>query len=308
MYFHKILFPLFLFNFFLNKCAPIIYSNNFNKWTKELSKISKKEYHNLSDINDLTNRKYCGSSLKHLAGLILDKSDKEAKLIIEGSIFFNKLTLKLGNTKEKEIDIKNIILPIETLSNKCINIRQTEQNEESTILCLSSKVLRNFWINSITDAVLCKMTKIKGKLPEFDYLNEDDEKKNKQQDEGEDDEKNDEQTKTEEDKIKSRFNNEEFDDEKEEGKKGVQLRIPKSKYGQPDIKINGKTIKEIKEGNKNEESANKGSANEGSANEGSENGKSKNEKSESEKSESDRPEEYENASDQIDGDDETIES
>lgn len=254
MQFYKIAFPLFVFNFVLNNCAPVFNYNNLDKWTRELHKLTKNDHQNVKDINTLTNRKNCGGSLQHLAGLVLDKSDKDARLIVEGSIFFNKLTLKLGNIKEKEIDIKTVILPIETLSNKCINIRHAKHGEESTILCLSTKVLRNFWINSITDAVLCKLTNIKGKLPEFDYFEEDAKKNEDQEEDQTSDEDNDEeQRKITEDKINARINNEEFEDVKEEEKKGVQLRIGNSKFGQADIKINGKPIHEIIENKENGE-------------------------------------------------------
>ncbi|KYN98328.1 hypothetical protein PRSY57_0902300 [Plasmodium reichenowi] len=253
---------LFLFLFLVNILniygTPLFYNKNLEKWNKELLKISKKEYNSLNELNELTDRKNCGKSLKHLAGLILDKSDKEAKLIIEGSIIFNKLILKLGNIKEKEIKVNDIILPIETLSNKCINIRVAKSND-STILCLANKVLRNFWANSITDAVLCKMTNVQGKLPEYDYTKHDED--NDEDNDKDNDEENDEdnemdmqekEANSQNRKVKKinekkkKIINEEFDDEQEKEQKGLKLRIAKSKYGQPNIKINEKSLEDIK--------------------------------------------------------------
>ncbi|EWC76902.1 hypothetical protein C923_02409 [Plasmodium falciparum UGT5.1] len=249
---------LFLFLFLVNILniygTPLFYNKNLEKWNKELLKISKKEYNSLNELNELTDRKNCGKSLKHLAGLILDKSDKEAKLIIEGSIIFNKLILKLGNIKEKEIKVNDIILPIETLSNKCINIRVAKSND-STILCLANKVLRNFWANSITDAVLCNMTNVQGKLPEYDYTkNDNDNDKDNDEDNDEDNEMdmkekeaNSQNTKVKKiNEKKKKIINEEFDDEQEKEQKGLKLRIAKSKYGQPNIKINEKSLEDIK--------------------------------------------------------------
>ncbi|SOV22408.1 conserved Plasmodium protein, unknown function [Plasmodium sp. DRC-Itaito] len=247
---------LFLFLFLVNIVniygTPLFYNKNLEKWNKELLKISKNEYNSLNELNELTDRKNCGKSLKHLAGLILDKSDKEAKLIIEGSIIFNKLILKLGNIKEKEIKVNDIILPIETLSNKCINIRLSKSND-STILCLANKVLRNFWTNSITDAVLCKMTNVQGKLPEYDYTKSGN-NNNNNNDNGEDNEMDmDEKEVNSQNKKVKKINekkkkiiNEEFDDEQEKEQKGLKLRIAKSKYGQPNIKINEKSLEDIK--------------------------------------------------------------
>ncbi|CRG96586.1 conserved Plasmodium protein, unknown function [Plasmodium gallinaceum] len=257
----KLFFCVCLVKVCLSRCNSIFFNKNVDKWTKELLKMPTNEYNNLNELNELTDRKFCGKSLKHLAGLILDKSDKEAKLIIEGSIISNKLILKMGNIKEKEININEIILPIETLSNKCINIRQMKE-VDSTILCLGNKVLRNFWINSITDAVLCKMTKINGKLPEFNYEEEKEEnneeineKKNNEKEESNEEESNDEESneeknksknKKEIDEAKKKIINEEFDEEDENEEKGLKLRIAKSKFGYPQVKINGKNIEDIK--------------------------------------------------------------
>ncbi|SOV76078.1 conserved Plasmodium protein, unknown function [Plasmodium sp. gorilla clade G3] len=242
----KLFLFLCLFNILNIYGTPLFYNKNLEKWNKELLKISKKEYNSLNELNELTDRKNCGKSLKHLAGLILDKSDKEAKLIIEGSIIFNKLILKLGNIKEKEIKVNDIILPIETLSNKCINIRLAKSND-STILCLANKVLRNFWANSITDAVLCKMTNVQGKLPEYDYTRNDNDNDEDNEMDMEEKEVNSKNSKIK--KINDKKNkiiNEEFDDEQEKEQKGLKLRIAKSKYGQPNIKINEKTLEDIK--------------------------------------------------------------
>ncbi|SBT76239.1 PH domain-containing protein, putative [Plasmodium ovale] len=266
----------------LSTSAPIFFNRNIDKWTRELLKVSKNEYSNSKEISLLTDRKYCGQSLNHMAGLVLEKSDKEAKLIIEGSIIYNKLILKLGNIKEKEINIQDIILPVETLSNKCINIRQVKSADDSTILCLASKVLRNFWINSITDAVLCKLTKSMGKLPEFNYALEEGETGSENKDEEtdvegdgkengesnrEDEEKMDEKTdgktdgkyedgekRKKKEQIRNKLISEEFDDERENEQRGLKLRIAKSKFGQPNIKINGKNVQDLKkEGSEKEE-------------------------------------------------------
>ncbi|GAW80106.1 hypothetical protein, conserved [Plasmodium gonderi] len=252
----KWILSTFLLNALISRCNPLYFNNNMDKWMKELLKVSKKEYNSFNEINDLGNRKYCGKSLNHLAGLILDKTDKEGKLIIEGSIISNKLILKLGNIKEKEINIKDIILPVETLSNKCIHIRQSKNNDDSVILCLASKVLRNFWTNSITDAVLCKLTKTRGKLPEYNYALGMDEKREEQNEEsdksGEADEASDsviDKTsvqKNEQNLVRKKIIGEEFDEEQENEPKGLKLRIAKSKFGNPHIKINGKNVEEIK--------------------------------------------------------------
>ncbi|VTZ67308.1 PH domain-containing protein, putative [Plasmodium chabaudi chabaudi] len=248
---------------FLHVCvvisSPLFFNKNLDKWTKELIQVSKNEFKNLKEMKELVNRKYCGESLKHLAGLVLDKSDKDAKLIIEGSIESNRLIFKLGNIKEKEINIKDIILPIETLSHKCINIRQINENKDSTVLCLANKVLRNFWINSITDAALCKITKTKGKLPEYnDSIQSEEENTSENNDlkdndeEQEDDQKIRENTEIDaetkkKNQIKKKLLNEEFEDDEENQEKGLQLRISKSKLGYPKVKINGENIDEIKE-------------------------------------------------------------
>ncbi|KAI4839285.1 PH domain-containing protein [Plasmodium brasilianum] len=252
MYSIKLFVSICLCNILLSSSIPILFNKNLDKWTRELLKVSKSEYNNLNEINELTDRKFCGKSLNHLAGLILDQSDREAKLIIEGSITSNKLIFKLGNIKEKEINISDITLPIETLSNKCINIRQLKDNIDSTILCLASKVLRNFWVNSITDAVLCKLTKSKGKLPQFNYAIDNDEKsideKELEEKEQEDEELSSKAhvKENEKDQVKKKIINEEFDEEQENKQKGLKLRIAKSKFGQPNIKINGKNIEDIK--------------------------------------------------------------
>ncbi|SBS84644.1 PH domain-containing protein, putative [Plasmodium ovale] len=260
----------------LSTSAPIFFNRNIDKWTRELLKVSKNEYNNSKEISLLTDRKYCGQSLNHMAGLVLEKSDKEAKLIIEGSIIYNKLILKLGNIKEKEINIQDIILPVETLSNKCINIRQVKSADDSTILCLASKVLRNFWINSITDAVLCKLTKSMGKLPEFNYALEEGETESEQKDEEtyvEGDEKENEESKREnegktdgkyddvekrkkKEQIRNKVISEEFDDEQENEQRGLKLRIAKSKFGQPNIKINGKNVQDLKKEGSEKEAKN----------------------------------------------------
>lgn len=259
--------PILLLNVLLSRCTPVFFNKNLDKWTKELLKLSKNEYRNLDDAKSFADRKYCGQSLKHLAGLILDKTDKEGKLIIEGSIVSNKLILRLGNIKEKEINIKDILLPIETLSSKCINIRQGKKKDDSTILCLASKVLRNFWVNSITDAVLCKMTKNRGKLPEYNYAqggnDKEEEKNEKEGEEGEEDEKDEEgdieqagepneslkkkanTQQKEQNLAKKKIVNEEFDEEQETEPKGLKLRIAKSKFGSPQVKINGKSVDEV---------------------------------------------------------------
>ncbi|ANQ07277.1 Uncharacterized protein PCOAH_00018850 [Plasmodium coatneyi] len=253
--------PILLLNVFVSRCAPVFFNKNLDKWTKELLKVSKNEYSNLDEAKSFANRKYCGQSLKHLAGLILDKTDKEGKLIIEGSIVSNKLILRLGNIKEKEISIKDILLPIETLSSKCINIREGKNKDDSTILCLASKVLRNFWVNSITDAVLCKMTKNRGKLPEYNYAQAGNDKEEEQNEkEGEEDEDaNLEQPGEPNESLKKKANtqqkeqklamkkiiNEEFDEEQENEPKGLKVRIAKSKFGSPQVKINGKSVDEV---------------------------------------------------------------
>ncbi|KJP89472.1 hypothetical protein AK88_00915 [Plasmodium fragile] len=267
--------PILLLNVFLSRCAPVFFNKNLDKWTKELLKVSKNEYNNLDEAKSFANRKYCGQSLKHLAGLILDKTDKEGKLIIEGSIVSNKLMLKLGNIKEKEISIKDILLPIETLSSKCINIRQGKKKDDSTILCLASKVLRNFWVNSITDAVLCKMTKNRGKLPEYNYAqggNDKEEEQNEKEgdagEEGDKDEEGDlEQAGATKQSLKKKANtqqkeqnlamkkiiNEEFDEEQENEPKGLKVRIAKSKFGSPQVKINGKSVDEVQKNGSEQE-------------------------------------------------------
>ncbi|CXI04649.1 conserved Plasmodium protein, unknown function [Plasmodium berghei] len=248
---------------FLQACvvisSPLFFNKNLDKWTKELIQVSKNEFKNLKEMKELINRKYCGESLKHLAGLVLDKSDKDAKLIIEGSIESNRLIFKLGNIKEKEINIKDIILPIETLSHKCINIRQINENKDSTVLCLANKVLRNFWTNSITDAVLCKITKTKGKLPEYnDSIQLEETNTSESNDLRDSDAEQEDNQKTQENieidgktkkknQIKKKLLNEEFEDDEENQQKGLQLRISKSKSGYPKIKINGENIDEIKE-------------------------------------------------------------
>ncbi|GAB65618.1 hypothetical protein PCYB_071200 [Plasmodium cynomolgi strain B] len=260
----KLALPILLLNVLLSRCAPVFFNKNLDKWTKELLRVSKNEYSNFDEAKSFGDRKYCGQSLKHLAGLILDKTDKEGKLIIEGSIVSNKLILKLGNIKEKEISIKDILLPIETLSSKCINIRQGKKKDDSTILCLASKVHRNFWVNSITDAVLCKMTKNRGKLPEYNYAqggnDKEEEQNEKEGEEGEGDEEGDlEQAGEPNESLKKKANtqqkeqniakkkmiNEEFDEEQENEPKGLKVRIAKSKFGSPQVKINGKSVDEV---------------------------------------------------------------
>ncbi|CRG99249.1 conserved Plasmodium protein, unknown function [Plasmodium relictum] len=241
----KLFFFICLVKVCLSKCNSIFFNKNVDKWTKELLKMPKSEYNNLNELNELNDRQFCGKSLKHLAGLILDKSDKEAKLIIEGSIISNKLILKMGDIKEKEININDIILPIETLSNKCINIRHMKEFD-SIILCLGNKVIRNFWINSITDAVLCKMTKNNGKLPEFNYEEKKENNNNENDEEEENEEDNKGENRNEKDEKKKKYINEEFDEEEENEEKGLKLRIAKSKFGYPQVKINGKNVEDIK--------------------------------------------------------------
>ncbi|CAA9987309.1 conserved Plasmodium protein, unknown function [Plasmodium knowlesi strain H] len=256
--------PILLLNVLLSKCAPVFFNKNLDKWTKELLRVSKNEYSNLDEAKSFSNRKYCGQSLKHLAGLILDKTDKEGKLIIEGSIVSNKLILKLGNIKEKEISINDILLPIETLSSKCINIRQGKKKDDSTILCLASKVLRNFWVNSITDAVLCKITKNRGKLPQYNYAQGEKDKEEKQNEKEEEADDEDEEADVNQggkqnESLKKKANTqqkeqklamkkiikEEFDEEQENEPKGLKVRIAKSKFGSPQVKINGKSVDEV---------------------------------------------------------------
>lgn len=329
MMFSKLFVSVAIFSGCVYTYSPVFFSNP-NTWddvTKNptnpgSSIIHMKEWKNISE------RKMCGESLQHVAGLVVDKTDKEAKVIVEGSIRTNKLILKLGCIKEKEIYIKNIILPIETISSKCINIR--EKIQDSTILCLENKFMRNFWNNSITDAVLCHETKVRGKLPQYNYSEDtktedeeelntvttneetkevtsedtkdianeetkdiiseetkditseetkditneetkditDEETKevmneinNQESEEITNDEdnksepmeetNNEEETKTN-DEWKQNILKEEFEDEieKNEEQKGLKLRIAKSKYGYPKVKINGTNIQEFKKNNK----------------------------------------------------------
>ncbi|CEM05224.1 unnamed protein product [Vitrella brassicaformis CCMP3155] len=69
-----------------------------------------------------------------------------------------------GTVKDREYDIKDIRLPLETFGlDKCFGIRLFEGFAD--LICAPNRRTRNVWMNALSEEVLCFKTGVKGSLP-----------------------------------------------------------------------------------------------------------------------------------------------
>jgi len=143
-------------------------ANNEDDIIEKAEKEEKKEQAKEENVKELKKKNIkqltCGEGHRGLLELVMDNSDFDVKALVLGHLTKEKMTLYSGSTVEKEFDLKEIVLPVLTIDDKCISIR--EKDDFGTILCSKSLKSRDKWLNYLHEAILCKITGVKGKLPE----------------------------------------------------------------------------------------------------------------------------------------------
>ncbi|KAL8424637.1 hypothetical protein Efla_004260 [Eimeria flavescens] len=106
----------------------------------------------------------CGEgSHKGLLTASIDNADPDATILVHAQLTKAKFTAFSGAAVEREYDLKKILVPIETVDDRCFLLRY--KGDFGTVFCARSLHSRNEWMNYLHESVLCKETGVKGKLP-----------------------------------------------------------------------------------------------------------------------------------------------
>ncbi|KAL8274661.1 hypothetical protein Esti_001376 [Eimeria stiedai] len=105
----------------------------------------------------------CGEGHKGLLTMSIDNADPDAKVLVHAQMTKAKFTAFTGAAVEKEYTLKDILIPIETIDDRCFLVRN--KADFGTVFCARSLHRRNEWINYLHEGILCEETGFKGKLP-----------------------------------------------------------------------------------------------------------------------------------------------
>ncbi|CBZ53669.1 conserved hypothetical protein [Neospora caninum Liverpool] len=133
-----------------------------NNWADGIMKMSFKQEDTEYEAGKQVMR-VCGEGHRGLLAMILDSSDADAKILTVGQLSHDKLLIYSGNVVEKEYDVQDIVVPVETVDDKCFAIR--EKRALATVYCARDMRRRDQWLNYLHESIFCKETGVKGKLP-----------------------------------------------------------------------------------------------------------------------------------------------
>nr|CEL75140.1 TPA: hypothetical protein BN1205_020350 [Toxoplasma gondii VEG] len=133
-----------------------------NGWADGIMKLSFKQENTDDDAGKQAMR-VCGEGHRGLLEMILDTSDADAKILTVGQLSRDKLLIYSGINVEKEYDIQDIMVPVETVDDRCFAIR--EKRAIGTVYCARDMRTRDQWLNYLHESIFCKETGVKGKLP-----------------------------------------------------------------------------------------------------------------------------------------------
>lgn len=106
----------------------------------------------------------CNKKLKGLLDYVVDPADSDGKMKVKGVLEAKDFSLVVGLNNVKTWKLSEIKLPLETIDDTCFGVRIIHNYPH--VLCTPSRPLRNVWINSIHEAILCDKTGgIEGRLP-----------------------------------------------------------------------------------------------------------------------------------------------
>ncbi|KFG64071.1 hypothetical protein TGRUB_273040 [Toxoplasma gondii RUB] len=133
-----------------------------NGWADGIMKLSFKQENTDDDAGKQAMR-VCGEGHRGLLEMILDTSDADAKILTVGQLSRDKLLIYSGINVEKEYDIQDIMVPVETVDDRCFALR--EKRAIGTVYCARDMRTRDQWLNYLHESIFCKETGVKGKLP-----------------------------------------------------------------------------------------------------------------------------------------------
>ncbi|PFH37366.1 hypothetical protein BESB_038240 [Besnoitia besnoiti] len=133
-----------------------------NDWADGVMKLSFKQ-EETDDIASKQAMRICGEGHRGLLAMIVDSTDSDARILTAGQLTNQQLLIYSGNVIEAEYNLKDIVVPVETVNDKCFAIRA--QKALATLYCARDTRRRDQWLNYIHEAIFCKKTGVKGRLP-----------------------------------------------------------------------------------------------------------------------------------------------